>query len=62
MKNEIKLKEIFKNHLKEKNIVLENENFDEAFETFLKIRRIYAYLLSKNTNSFEPRQRMFGDT
>ena len=31
MKNEIRLKEIFKNHLKEKNIVLEKENFDEAF-------------------------------
>jgi len=62
MKNEIRLKEIFKNHLKEKKIVLEKENFDEAFETFLKIRKIYNSILSKNSNSFEPRQRMFGDT
>jgi|TARA_B110000263_G_scaffold102074_1_gene89397 hypothetical protein len=61
MKNQMELKEIFKNHLNQKNIFLEKKSFDEAFKTFLKIREIYTSILSKESNLFEPRQRMFGD-
>ncbi|MDG2101833.1 MAG: hypothetical protein P8K05_05780 [Dehalococcoidia bacterium] len=61
MKNQFELKEIFKNHLNEKEIILEKESFDDAFKTFLRIREIYSSILSEKSNLFEPRQRMFGD-